>query len=298
MVKYIWKDLRQRIFDETGYIVSDGDFSLSANTTIGTGGRAAAFFPERKEQLKDLIRALKSLNITFRILGRGSNVLSTDGDYGGVIISTKRLKGAAYSGDTVSAMAGEDFSSLIAAGEKKGVLLCPFMAGIPSTVGGAVYMNAGVSEGHIDSAVKSVTYTDGFGFYIFSEENCRFSYKDSVFMRLDGAIVSAEFYAEKSDDVKKEIDYFLSKRRGLPSGRSMGCVFKNPKGLYAGRIIEECGLKGEREGGAVISEKHANFIINDRSATADDVKKLINRVKEIVYRKTGIILEEEIQYLD
>lgn len=298
MVKYIWKDLRQKIFDETGYIESDGNFSLAANTTIGTGGRAAAFFPETKEQVLSLVWALNSLKIKIRVLGRGSNVLPSDGDFDGVIISTRRLKGVSYSSDSVTAMAGENFSSLIKEGVKRNISFCSFMAGIPATVGGAVYMNAGVKEGHIEDVIKSVTYTDGFAFYVFPHEACRFSYKDSVFMSLNGVIVGAEFVLEHKADVKSEVEYFLSLRKNLPAGRSMGCVFKNPNGLYAGKIIEECGLKGARAGGAKISEKHANFIINSSFATSEDVKKLISRVKETVYKKTGIILEEEIKYLD
>jgi len=172
------------------------------------------------------------------------------------------------------------------------------MAGIPASAGGAVYMNAGVSGRHISDVIKSVTFTDGNGIYTIPMAECAFADKDSVFRRGDKLVIlGAEFYTVKSGRVKENVREYLLRREKLPAGKSMGCVFKNPEGLFAGKIIEDCGLKGAREGGAFVSEKHANFIINDSSATSADIKALIGRIKETVLLKAGVSLEEEINYM-
>jgi len=298
MVKYKWNDLRQRIFEEAGYIETESNFLFSTHTTIGTGGRASAFFPASEEKLVSLIKALKKLNAKYYILGGGSNVLPPKSEYTGVIVSTLRLKGVFRLGNTVKAFAGERFSSLINFAVKNNLSFCEFMAGVPATVGGAVYMNAGVSERHISDVIKSVRYTDGISLFDISSADCRFGYKDSLFMHISPcAIISAEFFAESNSFASEEVKRFISLRKNLPTGKSMGCVFKNPAGMYAGKIIEASGLKGMRIGGAEVSPRHANFIINADSATSADISSLINHVKRVVYKKTGIALKEEIKYI-
>lgn len=298
MLKYICEDLRERIFSSVGEVAFDGDFSLSAHTTIGVGGRAAAFFPDDFEKCNALVKALNEANVPFYILGKGSDVLPPDGDYGAAIICAERLKGIAATENTVFARAGESFSSLIKFGMENRLSFCEFMAGVPASAGGAAYMNAGVNGRHVSDVIKSVTFTDGDGIYTISNEECAFSYKDSVFRHFPRRVIlGVEFIAERSERVRENVKTYLSRRANLPSGKSMGCVFKNPEGLFAGKIIEDCGLKGAFVGGAFVSDRHANFIINRSFATSADIKTLVERVKNVVFLKTGITLEEEINYM-
>jgi len=297
MVKYIWDDLRQRIFSEIGYIRCDDNFNLSSHTTVGIGGSCAAIFPSSGKQLSELLKLLSSLGAEFYVLGAGSNVLPRDGNYSGIIISTADLKGIKYS-STVTACAGERFSSVIRFFAERNLSGVEFMAGIPSSVGGAAYMNAGVRDKHMSDVIKSVTFADCYGVYTIPVGECFFAYKDSVFRRIKPCVITeVELYAEESPRVITEIARYKAARANHPKGKSMGCVFKNPEGFFAGKLIEECDLKGYTVGGAIVSDIHANFIINASSATSEDVKKLISHIKRTVYCKTGILLEEEIVYI-
>lgn len=297
MVKYIWKDLRQRIFAEVGYIRCDEKFNLSAHTTVGIGGFCPALYPSGEKQLCALLKTLCALDAEFYVLGAGSNVLPRDGDYSGVVVSTADLKGISYS-STISAGAGERFSSVLRFCAERNLAGCEFMAGIPATVGGAVYMNAGVNGRHMSDVIKSVTFAGCGGIYTVPVEECRYAYKDSVFRHISRCVITrAEFYAEESPRVTGEIRRYKELRASLPKGKSMGCTFKNPEGFYAGELIEKCGLKGYYIGGASVSCGHANFIINVSSATSEDVKKLIDHIKRTVFIATGVSLEEEIEYM-
>lgn len=276
----------------------DEYFSLSAHTTIGVGGHAVALYPCGGEQLSSLLRVLNERKTEYYILGAGSNVLPRDGDYPGIIVSTSAIKGIARGRGFLNVGAGEKISALLRYCGVNGLNCCAYMAGIPASVGGSIYMNAGVSGGHIGDAVKSVTYADLSGVHTVQACDCAFAYKDSAFRHMSAcAIVSAELYAETSSSAIEETERYKSARANLPKGKSMGCVFKNPAGASAGRIIDECGLKGLAEGGAIVSEEHANFIINRAGASSKDIKTLIGRVKRAVFLKTGIALEEEIKYI-
>ncbi len=275
------------------------NFSLKNRFTIGCGGVASyAFFPKKEEELSLLLRGCKEGEIPYTVVGNGSNLLPPDGFYDGAVIFTKGIKGVSRREGVLVARCGESFSALIAYGRENGLSCFEFMTGIPALVGGAVFMNAGVPERHISDAVKCVTATDGNEKKVFRAEECGFLYKESVFQKNGFVVLSAAFAVEETerDKVEERLFYYGEKRKRLPRGRSMGCVFKNPPGVSAGKLIDECSLKGLRVGGAYVSESHANFILNDGSASGKDVKALVALIKAEVSLRKGVLLAEEIQY--
>ena len=174
-----------------------------------------------------------------------------------------------------------------------------FLAGVPCTLGGALYMNAGAAGVYISEIVESVTVLRGEDIVTLPVTECGYAYKTSVFMQNNDVILGAKLRLADSDTekVEKEINRFLERRAHLPKGKSMGCVFKNPDGIAAGKLIENAGLKGLRVGGAKVSEEHANFIINDHRATSGQIRMLIGIVKNAVFAQYRIRLKEEIRYL-
>ena len=174
-----------------------------------------------------------------------------------------------------------------------------FLAGIPCTLGGILFMNGGAGGQYIADCVESVrVYRDG-QVTDLPMSACGYAYKQSIFMRTGDVILGGKLRLKHSapNAVQEEIKRWLLKRAHLPKGKSMGCVFKNPQGYTAGKLIEEAGLKGQRVGGAKVSEQHANFILNDRGATANDIHTLIALIKDTVWQRYSVRLEEEIRYL-
>ena len=161
-------------------------------------------------------------------------------------------------------------------------------------------MNAGAGDKYISEIVENVMVLRDGKKRILSLKECEYAYKHSVFMENTDVILGATLRLDKAneEEIEREEKYYLSRRKHLPKGKSMGCVFKNPNGKYAGDLIERSGLKGFRIGGAKISEKHANFIINDGGATSADIKALIMLIKNAVQAQYGICLEEEIRYIE
>ena len=288
-------------FDENGEDISiEKPFDFSSRATIGCGGVAReAFFPKTEDALIRLLKRLELDGKAYCVLGGLSNVLPPDGVSKRVVVSTKQMK-TVCDDDGVFVQAGVTVGALLQyckTTERSGA---EFLAGIPCTVGGALFMNAGVSGEYISQIVESVTaYIDGKK-EVLSCQECDYAYKHSSFMQNGGIILSAKLKLAKStkESVLKNIARYAERRAHLPKGKSMGCVFKNPKDGLAGKIIEGAGLKGLRVGGAKISDAHANFIINDGGATSEDIKKLIAFIKKAVFAQYKISLQEEIRYLD
>ena len=273
------------------------DFSFSRHTTIGCGGAAAAaVYPRSNEETAELLSLLRRERIPYCFLGAGANVLPPDGSYEGVVVrvSATRLQS---DGERIKAGAGVTGGSLCRFARRLNLSGFEPFTGIPMTLGGGVTMNAGVAEGHFSDVVERVVGIEDGKIRIFSREDCRFSEKRSVFQE---GIAVTELFLKGTflarEEIEKKTEYFRKKRDHLPRGRSMGCTFVNPQGLSAGKLIDECGLKGLRVGGAHVSEIHANFIINE-GGTSDDVAALIDIVKEKVAEQTGILLKEEIRRL-
>lgn len=288
-----------RILKDCGGIAHEAPFSFAENCSIGCGGSArAAFRPASIAELLFLVDYFGREEVNFVVLGSMTNVLPSDGMFDGALLLTGRLRSIGV-GRTVFATAGVRAKALLDACERHGRTGAEFLAGIPCSIGGAVYMNAGAGGKYISDVVESVlVYREG-RICVLSAEECGYAYKKSVFMGDGSVILGASFALEEADGavVSARRAEYIEARKRLPKGRSMGCVFKNPPGEAAGRLIEGAGLKGLRAGGAVISDKHANFIINEGGASSADVKALVELAKNAVFAQYGIALEEEIRYI-
>lgn len=272
------------------------NFSFSAHTTIGCGGVAeVAAVPQNAEECVALLSFLKAKGIPWCFLGAGANVLPYDEVFSGIVVRFSGMRELSCDGTTVYAQAGVTGGSLIrfASGKSLGGFE-PF-TGIPMTVGGGTVMNAGIPSAHFSDLVDRVCAFDGRSVRDFTLRECEFGDKRSVFS--EGIAVLGVYFKGKEsfpEQIAQNLCYYRNRRAHLPKGRSMGCTFVNPEGISAGKLIESCGLKGKRQGGAYVSEEHANFIIND-GRSAGDVAALIEIIKNTVYRKTGILLREEIR---
>ncbi len=272
------------------------EFDFSRHTTIGCGGRAAAaVFPASKEELLTLFRVLKQEKIPYFLLGAGANVLPAEERFDGAVVRFSRMQSLRREKSSVVAAAGVTGGALLRFAEKE--LLSGFepFTGIPTTVGGGTAMNAGVPARHFADLVEEVEAVAEGEPVLLKAKDCAFGEKESIFTGKT-AIVSVRMRGTEGDPetIRRTLAEYRGKRKELPHGRSMGCVFVNPPECPAGKLIECCGLKGARFGGASVSNVHANFILNE-GGTASDVAALADFVKEEVRRKTGILLREEIR---
>ena len=278
-------------------IYTERPFDFTKHSTIGCGGFAkVAYYPKNEEETLFLLSACKDGWIA---LGNLSNVLPSDEGVNKTVICTKRLTEIRETQDGTFVSAGVTSGALLRYMKENGLSGAEFLVGIPCTLGGILYMNGGAGGKYIADIVKSVRIVQNGKVINLPVEECLYSYKNSMFMRTGDFILGATLRLKKTDEasVEKEIRRWIDKRVHLPKGKSMGCVFKNPQGAFAGELIEKTGLKGFRLGGAKVSEAHANFIINDKNATAAEIRALILLVKNAVFAQYGITLEEEIQYL-
>lgn len=275
-------------------------FDYAKGSSIGCGGIApAAFYPKTVEELVLLVNELQQKGVPFTVLGNLTNVLPPDGESKAWVISTKKLAKIERTDSGVFALAGVTSGLLLKECKRHGLGGAEFLEGIPCTLGGALYMNAGVSGTYIAEITESVTVLRAGKLVVLEKAKCDYAYKSSVFMRSGDVIVGARLCLQQAseDTILKRLDYYRARRAHLPKGKSMGCVFKNPIGMIAGKLIDGAGLKGLRVGGAVVSTEHANFIINDRNATSTHIKTLIMLIKNAVFAQYKIRLEEEIRYL-
>ena len=273
-------------------------FDFAKRSTIGCGGTARyAFRPKTEAEAFALFRQLQSDRLAYFPMGNLSNVLPPDGETETIVVDMKALRGVS-SDKGVYVQAGVTSGLLLQYCLAQGKGGAEFLAGIPCTLGGAIYMNAGVDGGHLSDIVANVTVVEDGKVNILSSTDCAFGYKTSRFMQTGGVIIGARLrlkdYAQT--DIRENIKRFVGKRAHLPKGKSMGCIFKNPDGISAGALIEKSGLKGFSMGRAKVSERHANFIIN-QGATATEIRALIAWIKEKVHETQGIALQEEIRYL-
>ncbi|PIS39368.1 MAG: UDP-N-acetylenolpyruvoylglucosamine reductase [Candidatus Nealsonbacteria bacterium CG08_land_8_20_14_0_20_38_20] len=298
--------------------------SLKEDTTFKIGGRAKYFYDAKNKE--DLIRAIlaaKKFKLPFFILGRGSNILVADKGFDGLAIKIKneKLKMKNYNSKfKIFCQSGVPLAKLVSKSLQIGATGLEWAIGIPGTIGGAIRGNAGAFNKSMTNIVKSVEVleitggqmqnakckmqNDNAKFKIkeYKNKDCKFSYRESIFKKNKNLIIlSAELQLKKGNKnkIKEKMKEYLNYRKETQplNFPSAGSVFKNPKVFSAGELIEKCGLKGKRLGGAKISEKHGNFIINLGNAKAGDVAGLINLIKQKVKKKFGIILEEEIEYL-
>ena len=281
--------------------------NLKNYTTIKVGGIAEYFSePKNLSELFDLINWAKSKSYNFRIIGAGSNLLIKDIYLKGLTICTKRMKTIKIDPRTgfVFAECGVMLPTLANLLAKNSCMGGEWAVGIPGTIGGALFMNAGCGESSISDKLSSVQVIDTQSqeIYDIKKEDLFFKYRFSSFQTNNLLVLSAKFYFEPEGDLKwiiKKTQTNLKNRLAsqpyhLPS---FGSVFKNPNKNYAGKLIEGAGLKGLKCGGAEISQMHANFIVNSSSATSDDILNLINIVQQKVIQKKGILLHPEVRMI-
>lgn len=280
-------------------IATVSPFDFSENTTYGLGGKAdKGYFPNTIYQAKLTFDALKASGRPVTVLGLGSNVLASDDGFNGAVISTRNLRGIIrLSGNRLLCLSGTKISELLTYCKKHSLGGLEFMYGIPATVGGAAFMNAGIGGNAIGDFIESVTVYDGKS-AVLSHEKCNFGYRRSTMRDINTLILSIIVKTNESNcaEIEEKINYYRVKRSHLPKGRSCGCVFKNPDGTSAGYLIDSAGLKGLRVGGAVVSNEHASFILNE-GGSSTEVKSLIEIVKSRVFERFGVLLEEEVVYI-
>lgn len=271
---------------------------LSFYTTYHVGGEAEVLaLPENETQIQHLVAFAKKYRQPFRILGLGSNILVSDKGLRGIICCLKHFKGIKIEGNKITANAGTALDEVVRASISASLGGLENLSGIPGSVGGAVFMNAG--------AFKSETFDKLVSFRVlnkkgeikeFKKEDVKYEYR-KVWGIEDCVILSATWALEKTDKVvltarRAEILKARTDKQPLEYP-SAGSVFKRPVGAYASKLIDDCGLRGLTVGGAQVSTKHAGFIINYENATAQDIYDLIKEVQKIVKKKTGFKLEPE-----
>ena len=274
---------------------------MSAHTTFKIGGAADLLISASDvDQLICVTAACAESGVPYMILGNGSNLLVSDNGIRGAVIALEgRFKELTVDGDQIIAGAGARLSKLCTVALEHGLGGLEFAYGIPGTVGGAVYMNAGAYGGEMKDVVTAVTALAPDGtLRTYSREELAFGYRTSVFKTNQSMILYSNYQLHKDsqEKIKAQMDDVMTRRKTkqpleLPSA---GSVFKRPAGAFAGTLIEQCGLKGKTVGGAQVSEKHAGFIVNAGGATCDDVMRLIALVQDTVKAQTGYVLEPEI----
>ena len=275
---------------------------LCAHCTFRIGGPADLFvLPENEEQLCAAIRLAKEAGVKSYLLGNGSNILFADEGFSGVVIDVSALDAEIAVEDTVlTAGAGVRLAALCKAALKHGLSGLEFAYGIPGTVGGAVYMNAGAYGGEMKDVLASVRYLTGEGEIVESPaEQLDLRYRHSIFEENGGCILSAKFHLARGNaaDIRSRMNELMARRKDKqPLDKpSAGSTFKRPVGAFAAALIDQCGLRGYRHGGAAVSEKHCGFVVNLGGATCADVLALCDEVRAIVKEKTGYDLEKEIR---
>jgi len=276
------------------------DFPLAPATLYHIGGPArVALLPRTVAELEEAYHWMMAQPGPRLVLGGGSNVLIDDRGFPGIVLLTTSLLGFdPLGGDRYFVAAGHDLDWLVQtvmlAHNYEGV---GGLTGIPGSVGGAIYMNAGTVNGWTCQLMESVDVLSATGLRRIPMEDRLYNYRGQSFCPPGDVIVGGVFQFAPSERDQRAIYQHYKQRRieKQPQGHCCGSVFKNPEGHHAGRLIEACGLKGTRHGGAIISPMHANFIMNDQNARFDDVLHLIQLAKETVAAQHGVQLEEEVK---
>ncbi len=276
--------------------------SMKRHTTFKIGGQASLFVEvDSEQQLCRLMQLIKQYHIEYYYLGKGSNVLFADEGFDGVILHFgAKLSKISVQGEQLYAMAGASLQQICIEAQKAGLSGLEFAYGIPGSVGGAIYMNAGAYGGEMKDVIQSVDCVDKDGvMHTLTAQELELGYRTSCFEKNGWCILGATLSLKKGDS--QEIftqmqDYMSRRKEKQPLDKpSAGSAFKRPQGAYASALIDQCQLKGYRVGDAAISEKHAGFIVNLGNATCDDVLQVADDVSRLVKESTGFLLEKEIR---
>ena len=278
---------------------------MKEHTSFKMGGNADILInPKDDEAVKAILTFAKENDTPLTVVGNSSNLLISDDGIRGIVLKTAGgLCDISLSGNIITAGAGVSLAKLCLFALDNSLSGLEFAYGIPGTVGGAIYMNAGAYGGEIKDVLKSVTHINPrLEHEKKSAQELSLSYRHSFYSDNDGYfILNAQFELKKDDSkfIKERMDDFLLRRKSKQPLEypSAGSTFKRPEGYFAGKLIEDCGLKGYRVGGAMVSEKHAGFVINYDNATTGDILNLISYIQKTVKEKTGVTLETEVKIL-
>ncbi len=276
---------------------------MSRHTTFRIGGEADLLVePAEVNQAEAVLKLLRQMQLPYLVIGNGSNLLVGDKGIRGVVVKLgNEFSAHDIEGEVITAQSGLKLSRLANFALGNCMTGLEFAAGIPGTVGGAVYMNAGAYGGEMKQVVQEVTCLDENGNRrTISGQECEFGYRTSIFShRTDWVILSCKLALKQGnpDAIKATMEDLAERRTSKQplNYPSAGSTFKRPEGYFAGKLIQDAGLMGFRIGGASVSEKHAGFVVNDRDATAKDVLELIEAVQNKVEEKFGVRLEPEVR---
>lgn len=275
---------------------------LSSLSTFGIGGPARYYLEAKTvDDVREALEWTRRERLPVFILGKGSNCLFDDRGFNGLVLHNK-IDFCRISGLSVEAGAGYSFSLLGVQTARRALCGLEFASGIPGTVGGAVFMNAGANCRETCEPLVSVLYLDEKGEEkTYIKQELHFSYRTSSFQTMNGCILAARFELGEDRGARKSqlviVNYRLKTQPY--KDKNAGCVFRNPSAkLSAGFLIESCGLKGVSVGGARVSDLHANFIVNTGNATSSDVLALIEKIQQRVAKQKGVLLEAEVRRVD
>lgn len=280
------------------------DEPMSKHTTFRIGGPADYFvMPSSEEELKQILDICKEEAVPYYIIGNGSNLLVSDHGYRGVIIQIyKEMNEIRVEGDRIYAQAGALLSKIAVEALGAGLAGFEFAHGIPGTLGGACVMNAGAYGGEMKDVLLEVTVIDENGdLKKIAKEDLELGYRTSIIAKKGYIVVGAVIGLKEGD--KEEIRGLMNELKEKRVSKqplefpSAGSTFKRPEGYFAGKLIQDAGLRGFRVGGAMVSEKHCGFVINTGDATAADVNNLMRQVSDIIQEKFGVPMEPEVKKL-
>ncbi len=295
----------EQFMKECASLEFEKNANLSEHSTLKIGGTADYIaYPKSESALCAIVDYLKEEGIKFCVVGNGSNLLFSDEGYRGVIVVTTRLKKIRKTRNTIYAECGVSLTALAVYAYKHGLSGLEFAYGIPGTVGGAVYMNAGAYDGEIKDILQKSAYFDPKISKRCELYNAghKFGYRKSVFNSNNNVILSAvfELKPKNPEEIKEKMDGFMAARKEKQPLEypSAGSTFKRCEGHYTAQMIDEAGLKGYSVGGAMVSPKHAGFVINTGNATAKDVKELCGIIKKAIKEKFDVDIQEEVKFID
>lgn len=277
--------------------------AIAPYTSMRVGGAVKYLcHPQSEEELRALMCRFSAENIPYMVIGNASNLLFPDEGYDGAVIRTVGIKRLWTEDGLLCASCGVSLSALAAFAQKNGKRGLAFAFGIPGTVGGGIYMNAGAYGGEISDCFSRAVCADRAGNLVtLTKAEMQFAYRHSALMKNGLTVLHAAFACENGSqaEIKAEMERnMVSRKTKQPlEYPSCGSAFKRPTGHFAGALIEQAGLKGLTVGGAQVSEKHAGFVINVGGATANDVKNLLAQVQKAVFNTFGVLLEPEIRIL-